>query len=244
MVDAVIADSECSKKDIIQFLGVSKEKINVVYLAKDEAFHAISDIEMLEKVQKKYHLPSQFLLYVGDVNWNKNVTGLIKIFSQLVKQHSGFHLVLAGHAFSDENLFETRQIIQTIHQLGIENRVRRIGYVPLDDHVAIYNLASIYVQPSFYEGFGLPVLEALSCGVPVVSSDKGSLPEVGGNAVLYADPYKPETFVEQITVLLDMNSTERKKRIVAGKKQAALFTLAKMAHETLQVYKKVANTSI
>lgn len=252
-VNAIITDSKNSKKDIVKFIGFPEAKIHVVPLASDEEFRKLETrSKKLEarnqmlKVRSKYGLPEKFVLYVGDVNWNKNIQGLIKAFHKLKFQSSNLKttaqnlkLALVGKAFLDETLPEVQKILQLFKILKCGKDVLRLGFVPTEDLVAIYNLAAVYVQPSFYEGFGLPVLEAMACGTPVVCANTSSLPEVGGKAGVYVDPYDVNDIARGISEVLHYNDTYHCGKVEEGLKQASKFSWEKTARETIRVYEKV-----
>ncbi len=164
-VDAIITISETSKKDICRFIGVDPSIVHVIYLAPKKVFTPITDHRSLSTVQKRYNLPKVFALYVGDVNYNKNIPGLIEMC-----KHSNIPLVIVGKQAKDiEN--QNLDHPELIHLKGLDwSNVIRLGFVPDDDLVAIYNLADVYIQPSFYEGFALPVLEAKACGTWVIAT--------------------------------------------------------------------------
>jgi len=164
-VDAIITISETSKKDICRFLGVDPSKVYVIYLAPKKVFTPITDHHLLSTVQKKYGLPDSFALYVGDVNYNKNIPGLIEMC-----KHINIPLVIAGKQAKDiEN--ENLDHPELMHLKGLDwSSVIRLGFVPDDDLAAIYNLADVYIQPSLYEGFSLPPLEAKACGTWVIAT--------------------------------------------------------------------------
>ncbi len=198
---AIITDSDNSKKDIIKILGVNSNKVFSIPLAAGKNYKKINDVNFLRTIKNKYNLPDKFILYVGDVNWNKNIEGLIK-----AAKKANIELVLAGKSF-------------------------RLGYIPEEDLVGIYNLASCYVQPSFYEGFGLPVLDALSCGCPVACSNTSSLPEIGDKDVCYFDPNNMDDMANKIIMAMggprDISSRVKN------------FSWEKTAGETIKVYKQI-----
>jgi glycosyltransferase involved in cell wall biosynthesis len=164
-VDAIITISETSKKDICRFLGVDPEKVHVVYLAPKEIFRPITDKRLLTAVQKKYNLPNSFALYVGDVNYNKNIPGLIEMCKE-----AGIQLVIAGKQAKDIEKQDLNHL-ELIHLKGLDwSNVTCLGFVPDSDLAVIYNLADVYIQPSLYEGFALPILEAKACGTWVIAS--------------------------------------------------------------------------
>jgi len=249
-VEAVITDSYNSKKDIVRFLHFPEERIFVVPLAPGEEFKKLEIGNCLPRearrakwgkleIGKKYSLPQKFILYVGDVNWNKNIPGLVKAFSKLKSNFSALKLVLVGRAFLEENLPEVQNLLQLFRLLKCGGDVLRLGFVPTEDLVAIYNLASVYVQPSFYEGFGLPVLEALSCGTPVVCARTSSLPEVGGKVAIYVNPYDIDDIARGISEVLRYDAMTRHKRVEEGLRWAKRFSWEKTAKETIKVYEKI-----
>lgn len=235
MCQTIITDSQNSKKDINEITGINLDKITVVPLAASEDFKPINDQLILDKIQSRYHLPKKYLLYVGDVNWNKNISGLLKAYAAIGNE---FKLVLVGGSFLKNSLSEVKEINKIIDDLGITNNIIKLGFVPDADLVAVYNLASVYIQPSFYEGFGLPVLEAMSCGCPVLSSNKSSLPEIGGNAIGYFDPENTTEMSSNLISMMEdvkLRNELRKKGLIQAKK----FSWDKTAKETLKVYEKI-----
>lgn len=231
---AVITDSEHSKSDIIEFLSITPEKITVIPLGVDKQFKPVG-IGKIKSVKRKYSLPEEYLLYVGDVNPNKNLPVLLNVVARLK-----INLVIVSRAFEKELLPEIVFLRKMISELGINNLVKVLPSVqmdPVDDLAAIYSGALIYVQPSLYEGFGLPVLEAMACGVPVVSSDASSLPEVTGDAALLVKPTEIG-LAEGIKKLLS-DDVLRKRMIKNGLIRAKKFNWEKTAFLTLKVYEKV-----
>ncbi|MBI3103897.1 glycosyltransferase family 4 protein [Candidatus Daviesbacteria bacterium] len=245
---AVITDSKAAKKDIVEFLKIAQEKISIIPLAADEDFKILPDADLI-RTRRKYNLHERFLLYVGDANWVKNLPFLIEVFQDLIKEKGleDLKLVLVGGAFLKkvedidhpelESLKKTNSLIKSYN---LENRVTRVGRVEKKELVALYNLATLYIQPSIYEGFGLPVLEAMSCGVPVVSSKAGSLLEVGGEAAVYFDPDNKQQLKSILISLLENKSLQDKLSSL-GLKQAKKFSWEKVAGQTLEVYSNVAN---
>ncbi len=230
--DHLITDSVASQKDIVRILGVDPSKVAVIPLGPsgDKL-----DLKQLPLVQKTYHLPEKYLLYVGDVNWNKNVPGLIKAFAEL--KDDDVHLVLVGKTFLlKANLPELKAVNRAIQSSGKKERIHLLGYVPPSHLPAIFKLATLYVQPSWDEGFGLPLLEAMLVGCPVVSSDKGSLPEVGGDAVAYFDP------AENMSAVIGKVLSSPKLRsslTEKGREQVKKFNWQVTAQATRSVYEKV-----
>jgi len=236
-VNGVITDSRNSKKDIVKYLGYPKEKIYVVPLAAADIFKLVDDTKKMEKVRKKYRLPRQFILYIGDVNYHKNILSLVKACKSIK-----LPLVIAGKQAAqktfDENHVENQPLVQLIKLYGKDPEVIRLGFVPDEDLVIICNLATVYCQPSFYEGFGLPVLEAMACGTPVVTSKKASLSEVTGKAAVFINPYDINDIVNGLTVAIEDEGL-REDLIDRGLKQVKKFSWEKTANETYKIYQKV-----
>lgn len=254
---AIITDSEASKKDITQFLKIIPKKIVTIPLAADKCFEVLAESKLIH-TRRKYNLSERFLLYVGDANWVKNLPFLIQSFNNLTKLPNlhNLELVLVGGAFLKnvdnidhpelESLKKLNALIKAYNLenegnlLSSGNKILRVGKIDKKELVAIYNLATIYIQPSFYEGFGIPVLEAMSCGAPVVSSNRGSLPEVGGKAAVYFDPHNSKQFESIITEIL-VNKSLQDKLSKLGLKQAEKFSWKNVANKTIEVYSNVTN---
>lgn len=244
----IITDSASSKKDIIKYLKIEDKKVCVIPLAADPKFKVLDSETKLLHTKRQYRLPDQFLLYVGDANWVKNLPFLIEGFRQLIKS-PGFEdlkLVLVGGMFlknveniNHPELQSLKKVNFFIKEYNLENSIIRVGQVEEEDLVAFYNLATVYIQPSFYEGFGLPVLQAFACGAPVISSGEGSLPEVGGSAAVYFNPSNLKQFLEVVKELLQ-NRSLRDKLSRLGLEQAKNFSWEKTANETKQIYLKAA----
>ncbi|MBU3956778.1 glycosyltransferase family 4 protein [Patescibacteria group bacterium] len=231
----VITDSKNSKKDITKYLDYSKEKIHVVYLAAADIFKPITSHQSLVTVKQKYHLPSKFVLYVGDVNYNKNIRGLVKACEK-----AKIPLVIVGKQAVERKIDrshpENRDLVWL--QDYCKSSIILTGFVPDKDLVVLYNLATVYCQPSFYEGFGLPVLEAMACGTPVVTSKKASLPEIAGKAAVFVDPYDINDIANGLTVVIE-DEDLREDLIEKGLKQAKKFSWEKVANETYKVYQEI-----
>lgn len=234
---AVITDSVVSQKDITEFTGISKEKISVIYLGVRSECKLLKSADVLGRIREKYKLPQNFLLHVGDVNYNKNIPGIIKAFSRLSSKYDDLCLVLVGSGFVEDSP-QLEQLISLISQLGLADKVKRLGFIDLSDLAGVYNLARVYLQLSFAEGFGLPVLEAMACGCPTVVSNISSLPELSGNASLLVDPYSEEDVISGIEKVLQ-DKEKRQGMIDAGLKWVKEFTWDKCAEETFEVYKSI-----
>ncbi len=234
--DAIITDSNSSKKDIMQFVNIPEKKIHVTYLAAGESFKKLRTQE-IEKVLKKYHVPKDFILYVGDVTNNKNLPRLI----QAIKK-TNTKAVLVGKALRNEkydkkNLWN-RDLNQVHFLVDEDKQFILLGFVEEKDLIALYNAATLFVMPSLYEGFGLPILEAMSCGCPVITSQEGSLHEVSADAAIFVDPYSIESMTNGLQQLLQ----DKKLADLYSKKGLArskAFSWKKTAEATIKVYEEV-----
>lgn len=228
----ILTDSLSSRTDIHDILGINSESIHVVPLA---ASTARSTLALTPKLKQLYHLPDRYILYVGDVNWNKNIPGLIQAFAKL--DNSSTHLVLVGKVFADRpDIPEFRAVLDAIGQSGKSTLIHLLGYVPSHHLAGIYREATLYCQPSFDEGFGLPILEAMKAGCPVVTSNRGSLPEVAGDAAVYFNPASHE--LSAVLQSLLSSHTMRAALKAAGLHHAKQFTWAKTAGLTRGVYER------
>ncbi len=239
--DAIITDSKISKDDIVRYGGISQDKVQVVYLAAGEEFRKIQDTRYKIQVRKKYNLPEKFALYVGDATWNKNLPRLVTAAIE-----AKIPLVMIGKAILEENFDKTNpwnKDLVKVQELAKNNQlIIRPGFVSTEELVAIYNVASLFVMPSFYEGFGLPLLEAMSCGCPVVTSREGSIPEGVGNAALFVDAYSKEDIAKGMSTVFN-NKTLQQELIQKGLEQVKKFSWEKTAAETMHVYQEVVSSS-
>lgn len=232
--DAILTDSKVSACDITNITGISKEKISIISLGVNEEFKKLDKSETL-KVKNKFNLPDKYLLNVGDINYNKNISGLLRSYCRIRKEFPQIGLVLVGEGFvrPSPSLSDIKMLIKL---LNIGNAVHLLGNVDLKDLVGLYNLATLYVQLSFDEGFGLPVLDSMACGCPVLCSRTGSLPEIAGDSAILVDPYDPEEIHKQM--LIAINSDHRI-MIEKGIKMAKSYTWKKCADSTIEVYKQL-----
>jgi glycosyltransferase involved in cell wall biosynthesis len=240
-IAAIITDSECSKQDIITHLSVNPDKIRVVYLTPHPKLKRASEVEM-KAVFHTYHIPKPFWLYVGDINYHKNVLRLIKAYAKTGQQ---YQLVLVSKALSNSSP-EAKEIHSLISNLNINNAVTIIDSLPpesLKELGTLYSAASFYVHPSLYEGFGLPPLEAMACGTPVISSQAGSLSEIVGDAALIFDPHKQSSLESAIQQALALTQAERNMLIQKGYENVARFSVKKVAIDTKRVYEEALSRS-
>ncbi|HXS15180.1 MAG TPA: glycosyltransferase family 1 protein [Candidatus Saccharimonadales bacterium] len=237
--DAILTDSEASKNDIARIIGYPTDKIQVAYLAAGEEFIQITtNRQQITTVKKKYHLPDIFALYVGDVTANKNLPRLVK-----GALRANVTLVMVGKSLVDENVPNNpwTKDLMAVQELAKNNsQIVRLGFVPDEDLVAIYNGATVFVMPSLYEGFGLPILEAMACGCPVITSSKGSLREVAGDAAYTVNQDSIESIAEGLQKVIGDRQLQ-KKLSEKGLAQAKKFSWEKTAKETTSVYQKVVS---
>ena len=239
-VSGIITDSDSAKHDIQEIVGIPDEKISVTYLAAGESFCRIKNQESrIKKMREKYHLPERFALYVGDVTWNKN---LPRVVEAAIQAH--IPLVMAGKALVNEN-FDLQNVwnadIVKVQRLAKDhNTIIRLGFVSDEDLVSLYNGATIFIMPSLYEGFGLPILEAMACGCPVITSSEGSLPEVAGSAAEMVDAYDTIAIANGIQKVWSSEKLQ-KELSIKGLAQAEKFSWEKTAKETIAAYEKVAS---
>lgn len=232
--DHIIAVSESTKRDTVRLLGVPERKISVIYEAADPIFQPMDAHEARRRLAEHYVLPDRFILFVSTIEPRKNVITLLRALRQLKDHYRVPHrLVLAGRKgwlFDD--------VFATVSELGLENECIFLGRVPTEHLLYLYNAADVLVHPAFYEGFGLPPLEAMACGTPVVVSNVSALPEVVGDAGLLVDPNDVDGLTVHIWRVLT-DEALRANMIKRGLAKARQFSWNKAARETLEVYRKV-----
>lgn len=231
--DKIIAISQSTKNDLIKHLNIPKEKIRVIYLATNENYKLLSK-EEIDKIRVKYKINHPFILYVGTLEPRKNIVRLIEAFYK-ARNNGGINhkLVLTGRKG-----WKYKNIFNKIDELNLNKDVIFTGYIPDEDLPALYNAADLFVYPSIYEGFGLPPLEAMACGTPVITSNVSSLPEVVGDAGIMVDPYNMDELSNKITEVLSNNKL-KEELSQKGLERAKLFSWEKCARETLEVFEEV-----
>jgi glycosyltransferase involved in cell wall biosynthesis len=234
---AIIAVSAATKRDVVRTLKVPERKVHVVYEAPARHFRPLPRTEALNAVRRRYGLPASFVLYVGTIEPRKNLTRLLEAFSLLRRDGFGSHaLVMVG-----SRGWKDADVLKGIERLGLRGAVRLLGRAPADDLVALYNLADVLAFPSLYEGFGLPVIEAMACGTPVVTSPNGSLAEVAGDAAELVDSTQVESIAAGLRRVLSDPDRGAALR-AAGLAQASRFSWEAAAAQTRQIYASVART--
>jgi glycosyltransferase involved in cell wall biosynthesis len=224
----IITDSKISRHDFLNLVNVPEERVHVIYPGVDPAFQILPDRDAL---RKHYNLPSNYVLHVGNNLPYMNVDGVLQTFQHLIKKGLDVSLVRVGERLSPkQEMF--------LENAGLKNRVMQLGTIPLNDLVAIYNYAGLLIYPALYAGFGLPPLEAMACGTPVICSNRGSLPEIIGDAALMIDPEDPAKIAEAAAGLLTDSKLQEVYR-ARGFAQAKLYSWDKTAAEVLSVYRSV-----
>jgi glycosyltransferase involved in cell wall biosynthesis len=233
--DRILTVSESSKRDILRFFSIDPDKIAVIYNAIDERFWTPPADTAMARVRERYQLEDPFVLYVGNVKPHKNVERLVEAFARVVQQRSDkLKLLIIGDEISK---FQTLR--RAVHRHQLHGQVRFLGFVGEDTLSVLYRLAGVFVFPSLYEGFGLPPLEAMACGAPVITSNVSSLPEVVGDAALLVDPYNPDEIAEAIVRVLSDPSLAADLR-ARGLARAREFSWERSVERTLAIYREVA----
>jgi glycosyltransferase involved in cell wall biosynthesis len=235
--DALVTVSENTRRDAMRILGIPPNRIFTTPLGISEDFHPIADPALLEDGRRRYQLPEKFILYVGLIEPRKNVPMLLKAYARLVSQGDPPPLVLVGRLG-----WMYEQVFQLVEQLNLKDKVQFKGYIPSQNLPIVYNLAQIFVYPSTYEGFGFPPLEAMACGIPVITTAISAMLDNVGNAGLLIPPQDETALSQAIQTLLSDNSL-RDHLSRAGRLRAAEFTWQRTAMETLKVYQLVGAKS-
>jgi glycosyltransferase involved in cell wall biosynthesis len=231
---AILADSDATRAEVLDLLGVPAEKVHTVHCGVDPAFRPVDDPASLEAARRRHDLPEKFLLFVGTLEPRKNLPALLAAFAELTADPDFRHdlVLVGGKGWKDD-------AIRAALAGAPPGRVRTTGYVPAADLPLVYGLADALVMPSQYEGFGLPVLEAMACGTPVVTSNVSSLPEVAGGAAVLVDPRRPSDIAAGIRrVVGEPGLREQLRR--KGLDRAREFTWEKAARLALEVFEQVA----
>ncbi len=229
--DHVIAVSEATRQDVIEFYKTPPDKITVLYHGVTSEFQPVQEPERLAAVRRRYGLEDRpFVLSVGTIHPRKNYRRLIEAFARV---DPAVLLVIVG-----SKGWSYAEVFAEVDRLELADRVHFTGYVAEDDLPALYSAADLFVYPSLCEGFGLPLLEAMACGTPVVTSNQSALPEVVDRAGLLVDPYDVEALAGTITALL-ADPDRRRHLAEIGLARAAAFTWDKTARQLLQLYQKI-----
>lgn len=235
--DAIVTVSHSGRRDLLRLHRIASERVTVVHEAAGPAFTRIDDGRRLEAVRSRYRLPERFILYVGTIEPRKNLPRLMDALAAARGAGVPHDLVCAGpYGWS------SRHLAGHIDKLGLTSAVHFIGYVPAADLPLIYNLSEIFVFPSLYEGFGLPVVEAMACGVPVITSKSSSLGEIANGAALTVDPEDTGALAEAMD-LLARDASLRAELSARGTARARMFSWERTAREMLAVYARAAGVA-
>lgn len=224
--DLISADSENTRQDIINLLKINADKVKTIHLGVEEIFKKQNN----NRILKKYSINKNYILFVGMIEPRKNIPNLIKAFSKLDKD---FQLVIVG-----KKGWHYDEIFQLIKKLKLENKIIFTGYVPDEELVSLYSSAKLFVYPSFYEGFGLPVLEAMACQCPVITSNISSMKEIAENAAILVNPNNVKEIEKAMEQILK-NKDLQKELIKKGLKRAKEFTWKNTARKSLECYEEL-----
>ena len=229
--DRIIAVSEATRRDLVEIYGLDPERISVIYEGAGEEYKPLDREVCRERLRTAYHITEPFILYVGNLQPRKNLSRLLMAFGELkTKDRIPHKLVIVGKkAWLYDGIFET------LRKQKLEDQVVLTGYVGAEDLPLFYNATAFLVYPSIYEGFGLPVIEAMACGAPVITSCGSSLEEIGGGAAILVDPYSVSSIasaVEKLATDSDLQEDLRRRSLA----NASRFSFRKMAEETQYAY--------
>jgi len=231
--DCIITISDSAKKDMVNYLKIEPDKIEIIYAGLDNNFIKINSESKLKNVKIKYNISKDYILHVSFISPRKNLINLIKAFDIFKKNtKEGIQLVIAGG-----KVWNSKKVFELVKSLKLEKDIIFTDHVPKEDLIILYSYAILFIYPSIYEGFGLPTLEAMSCGCPVITSKLSSLPEVCGDAALYINPYDVEGMAAAI-LNLTIDDSLKKLLIIKGFKNIKRFDWVKTAIKTLKIYER------
>ena len=234
---SIVTVSDSARGDLLRLHGVAADRVSVVHEAASPSFHPITDRAVLEGVRARYQLPRQFVLYVGTIEPRKNLSRLVEAFAQARARGIPHHLVCVGpYGWS------SRDLAGRVERLALSESVHFTGYAKFEDLPAIYNLADFFVFPSLYEGFGLPVVEAMASGLPVITSSTSSLVEIAGDGAATIDPTNTEALADAI-VRLATDDELRREVGRRGLQRSRMFSWTQTAKEMLAVYHRAARAA-
>jgi glycosyltransferase involved in cell wall biosynthesis len=233
MADVVFADSEATKTDLVTQYGIPATKVVVAYPGIDDGLGPVSDRDQIQDVKRRYGIEGDYVLHIGTLQPRKNLSRLVKAFAD-VPTGKRLELVLAGkRGWLYQHLFET------VRRMGLEDRVRFVGYVPEEDKAALLSGARLYVFPSLYEGFGFPALEAQACETPLICSTSSSLPEVAGEGAIFVDPLDTAALSEAMQRLLT-DAVLRAELAAKGRENRRRFSWRRCAETVMEELERVS----
>jgi len=230
----IITVSEFEKKRIGEFFHVDDHKLRAIYNGVSTHFKPVEDVEYLNLIKTRYKLPDKFFFFFGNTDPKKNTPGVLRALSLFLKSsEEKIPLVML-----DFDRDELDKIISDIGDPTLHDYIKLTGYVPNIELPALYALSTVFLYPSLRESFGIPMLEAMACGIPVITSNTSSMPEVGGDAALFIDPYKPEEITQAMNKLL-IDKSLRESLILRGFENARKFSWRAMAENVLSLYQEL-----
>jgi glycosyltransferase involved in cell wall biosynthesis len=229
----IITVSNFEKKLIDKHFGFQENKVEVAYNGVGEHFTRIKNKNELENIRNKYQLPKNFLFFLGNTDPKKNTKNVLRAYAHYIKKNDIIPLVMLD--FGENNL---KTMLVEIDEPQLREHIHLTGYIINSDLPAIYNLCEVFLYPSMRESFGIPILEALACGTPVVTSNTSSMPEIAGEAAIIVNPHNPKEIADSIVKILN-NHKYRKELSVKGMKHSKQFSWKIMAQKYLMVYKEI-----
>jgi glycosyltransferase involved in cell wall biosynthesis len=236
----IITVSNFEKDRISDFFGLQGDnRLTAVYNGVGEHFKPVTDPAELARVKEKYRLPDRFFFFLGNTDPKKNTKGTLKAYSDFIRQTGSDYQLL----MLDYDLKELEKILFELGDPELISRIHLTGYIVNTDLPAIYSQCAVFLYPSLRESFGIPILEAMGCGVPVITSNTSSMPEIAGDAALIIDPYKPEAITAAI-IQLTTDEMLRSRKIELGYIRAALFSWRAMAENCLKIYQEIGSSKM
>ena len=234
----ILTVSKASKDRITRELGVPDEKVIVTYEGINQNFRQISNVDELRRIRMKYNLSSDYIMGIGSADPRKNISGLVQAYAHLpVNLKTAYQLVIIW-----TNTYLTKVLKRQVEDLGLNERVRFLSQVSDEDLVLLYNGASLFAYPTLREGFGLPLLEAMACGTPVIAANNSSIPEIVGDAAILVNDVNPKGNCEELSQKIGQilsNTALQETLTRRGLKQATLFTWYRCARETIDAYRSI-----
>lgn len=235
----IITVSNYEREQILKTLPLPQEKIKVVYNGVSRRFKQIQNKSELVNIKEKYRLPKKFILFLGNTDPKKNLKGVLLAYSIFVENsETVIQLVIV-----DLKQKYLSEVLKELNLPGLQEHIVLPGYIPNRDLSAVYNLSDLFLYPSLRESFGLPVLEAMACGVPVIASNTSSMPEVAGDAALLVDPKDALLLANDIGAMLSHNNL-RQRMIRKGFRQAERFSWQNTAEQVLQIYENTSKSRV
>lgn len=229
--DRIIAVSECTKRDVVEIFKINPDKITVIYQGCDKVFKTEIPKDVLQNVKQKYNLPDRFLLNVGSIEERKNAALIVKALPLLNEK---LPLVIVG-----KRTTYTAEVEKTAETLGVKDCLRILDKVPFEDLAPIYRLAEVFIYPSRYEGFGIPIIEAINCGVPVIAATGSCLEEAGGPDCLYVNPDDEKALAAAIEKF-SLDNAFRENSVAKSRKYVEKFSEERQAEQLMECYKNVS----